>query len=275
MSRLLTRAQYLASAGDKAGYGFSPAADEPEWGQVAAADRVRWIKDGYGSWIEKERKLVECFESALRKFYDAHEWSFLRPNVTATLRDGEKVVSLPHLSGVEGEISVRNTDGTAGYCSIKNISPFKIAEMHNQNPESTGVPQYASVRSTKGPGQNGQGFEIYVWPEADQDYLLEVQGYVNPEMPDEAHPYPYGGPEHVETILEMTYAMVEERILNIKGIHCSNVPQRLRESMDLDHRKKPKFVGAMVDAMGGSHLRPGPRHYPNVGMTIDDVLYED
>lgn len=227
--------------------------------EVEIADFMGWGRDS-DQWSDDETaRIKRDLGSALRRFYypvPPHDWSFLRPFISLTLTSGERTTALPdNYGGVEGNVSVADSGGSS-FSPVRFGNPNSVQNLYAASTSATGRPQLVSVRSKKHPDTGKQQrSELYVFPEADADYTLTFQMYMNPDfLLNDVMPYALGGAEHSETILEACLAVAEERRMNIPdgmGPHGVAFAKRLLASMALDRRKKPQWIGANRDTSDG------------------------
>lgn len=253
----LRKADYEQKLGVFFGWGRGEAGNEKTWSERQAA------------------KIKDCVESGLRRVYHcSYNWSFLKPTRTLTLRSGARTVEMPSdCGGVEGDIKV--TDGAGGiYNCLDFWNPGRIEDMYAQNPESTGRPLCGAFRSLKhGDATRAQRQEIFVFPEADQDYLFRFEYYILPNFLDGSADQAYGGPEHVETFLMSCIAVAEERYDNVSdGPNARAFARLLKSSMDMDRRKKPQTLGINSDT--SDDVRHWRRLDLSPGVTINGIAYD-
>ncbi len=227
--------------------------------EVELADYMGWGRDLARWTADQTARIKRDIGSALRRFYypvPPHDWSFLRPFSSLTLLSGASTARLPDdFGGVEGRISVTTSDEEV--CTpIVFGNPAFVQRQLDAAPDQTGRPQIASIKPVKAmqPDQ-GQKFDVLLFPAADQVYILTFQYYMNPSyLLDAVMPYAYGGAEHSETILESCLAIAEERRLDIPdgaGPHGIAFAKRLMASQALDRRKKPQWIGTNRDYSDG------------------------
>lgn len=202
--------------------------------------------------LQKER-LKDSVDSGYRQFLmptadangSSHDWSFLRPVLSLDLTSGSRTVALPDDYGsLEGTITVTTTS-SASFWPVQVTLEGRLREMYARLPSATGRPQWAAEVPLKGTtGQKASRYELMIYPEADEDFTLEVAYYLLPEALTDSNPYCYGGMQHSETILESCLAIAEERINNIEnGVHGSKFRERLAASIAIDRRNKAELIG--------------------------------
>lgn len=212
------------------------------------------------AWDTRQQQAIDsCVESGLYKFYfpprvadekNAHAWSFLKPVATLTLAAGASAIDLPaDFNGLEGDIIISTPSGQATE-ALRQINPVQLDLMAAQGDATTGRPEAAAIRPTKGTGlDRGQRYQLAVWPTAEQEYTLRLAYTVAPDFLTTANPYPYGGPTHRETLLESCLAVAEARLDANAGMHNALFIQQLEASISHDRRFQPRSLGYNGDGM--------------------------
>lgn len=196
--------------------------------------------------------------SGLRQFYypppmegmtGSYDWSFLKPVWTADFPKSVSVVPMPDdFGGFEGPITILTTSQTSQPWRIEWRNEGMIREMYSRTPQMSGPPLYAAEQVIKGTtATQGQRFQLFLFPLADQDYQLQFQYYINPDFLNGAFPFAYGGPSHAETILESCYAVAEVRQDDSSSVHAAKFQERLAASISMDRRNKPQSLGYNAD----------------------------
>ncbi len=227
---------------------------------------------GYGldptTWDDRQAETVNMhLESCIaRVLGDSYKWSFLRPTVQLALDAGSRYINLPHdFGGLEGRLTITANNSSA-WEPIPLVGEGTLRANYARLPNTTGPPECAAIIPLKGQHQqHGQGFQVEVWPQADQDYLLGVQYYINPKFLDGSHPYLYGGSQHMETYKAACKAAAELDADDEPGPQEAYFQQRLAISKELDSRNKPELHGTNADRSDefdrdwpyNRHWRPG------------------
>lgn len=252
---LLSYDDLAASVGDFAGWTMGP-------------------NRGGRAWSDTEKARIDfSVQSGLRRFYypealdqaqAGYQWSFLQPITTASLNSGSSTLDLPEdYSGMIGVVTLQ-ADGTATQpYKIEWSNVGKINELYSAYPAMTGPPLKVAIVSSVGTDSRvGQRFQLLFFPLSDQDYLAKFQYSISPRFLNGTAPFAYGGPAHVETILESCYAVFEERYDDQPpgtGPHSIAFRQRLVSSIAIDRRNKPAKVGYNGDRSDDrSSGGPGP-----------------
>lgn len=223
------------------------------------------------AWTDEEAAVVSsCIRSGLRQFYvppilpgmvASHEWSFLRPSWTLVILQGALASQLPDDFGtLDGPIYYAGTD-SALPTALPITGEGHIIERRALLPEATGRPTMAAIRPKKGTAQeHGQRFELVLWPTPERDYTINLTYSILPDALTDSRPYPYGGMQHAETILESCLSYAEQRVDDSAGVHKAAFMERLAASVSADRRLKPAFVGYNSDRSDRRGLTPAERH---------------
>lgn len=262
MSLTLKKADFEAKIGEYAGWG-------------------RGADFGETAWDARQKAIIkDCIESGLRCFYYpspldgvTYAWSFLKPTVSLTLPADAQTVALPAgCGGIEGKVTVTTTS-TESWLAAPVVGEGQIRQRYAENPTATGAPQMVALVPLKDMTRSGQEFELYIWPQADQEYTLSFRQQILGNVLSDQFPYAYGGPEHAETILESCLAIFEQRYDDNAGIHTQKYTERLRASMAMDRQKKPELMPHNGDRSDGI-LWPGRRWMQDPVVTFSGVEYD-
>ena len=245
---------------------------------------------GYGrsGWnTEQTAVIADCIESGLRRFYfteaipqygipAGYPWEFLKPKASLTLESGTRVVDMPDdYGGMEGLVMI-GAVGQTDFQSIKQMTAERIRELFGLTPDLTGTPQVVAIEWSKNiAADQGQRAQMLVYPEADTDYTLEFQYYLQPDALTATRPYPYGGSRHAETIKAACLAAAE---LDLNGGGDGKREdfylKRLGTSIMEDQRNRPQFLGYNGDC--SDERRYVGRYNPHVLGTVqfNSVTYD-
>jgi hypothetical protein len=243
------------------------------WGMGADYDDVAYS-------AESEFELDGILKSALARVYwphlidqvMAHSWSWLTPTASLTLEDGETTVDLPFdFNGLEGPIWATPSDGVV-YLQLFTTNAAKIDGMYSMYPDSTGSPEMVAVRPVKGTGHSkGQRWDLYFWPEANEDYTLTLAYHICPEALTPANPFCYGGPSLREVFLESCLALAEERLDDNQGVHAAAFQRLLQGAISHDRKKRPQVLGKNLDRSSDLVTRDRRR---DALVTFDGTLWD-
>lgn len=224
----------------------------PESTLVLTYDQIRQrVGDlrGYGTtiadWADAEKEKIEfCVRDGSAMVYTQanHEWSFLAPLATVTLKSGASDLELPWDFGFITEHTVYFED-SVGF-TMKIVNDAVILRQRQDNSTTTGRPYLGAIVTETKPGiQFGQRSHLIYWPVADANYDVNLRYQVLGSALSAATPMPYGGAAHANTILEAClYA--SERLDGIaQGPHAAMYAQALELSKAFDRRVKPRMFG--------------------------------
>ncbi len=118
-----------------------------------------------------------------------------------------------------------------------------------QNDTTTARPRWYGIRPKPFVATTGQRWETILDPSPDGAYRLTYRYQVLPAMISEANPYPLGGQQLSETILEACLAVADERFNEGgNGLHQAKFMERLAAAIQLDQdRSTPDFMGYNAD----------------------------
>ena len=242
---------YLAQVGNYLGWGFGSTA-----------------QTGYGdvSWSTFQANEVSfCVASGLRQFYfpsPSYDWTFLHPTTTLTLQANINVLNLPDdFGGLEGYMTVTSAlTPTSAYNKVPVIYEGILRQRYQCQPTITGPPTLAALQPIKGTTQvSSTRDQLFVFPIPDQNYVVQFQYYVLPDMLSGTNPYVYGGAQHAETILQSCLSVAEFRKDNVIGPNTAMFKERMQASMGADRKLKPQQFGRNKD-MSDSHWYRGNPH---------------
>ncbi len=232
-----------------------------------------------GNWTTAQSdEITDILNSGVRQFYYPppiqglayHEWTFLKPTDTVpTVADTANYTMEDDFGGIDGSLTFATADN--GWKEIEIIGEGRIRVLQQNNPVSTGRPQYACIRPVATDGASGQRWQMTLWPTPDAVYTLTLVKDVLPSALSALNPYPYGGMAHSETILESCLAIAEQRYDDEEGIHARLFTKQLAASIERDRRANAiEFFGYNGDRSDGMPRQSFDR-YTNV--TYNGVQY--
>lgn len=214
--------------------------------------------NGDTAWNTQTTNIINgIVASGIRQFYfppapegegSSYDWSFLKPVALIDFPLGSKIALLPDdFGGFEGEITLSSNQSQVWW-PIKLVGIGQINKEYSALPAATGRPLLACLEPLKGTSINkSQRFQLVLWPLADQDYTLQFQYYLLPDMLTGNAPYCYGGAAHAETILESCLAIAEQRLDDASSVHSMKFNERLVASISIDRKSKPQNLGRNMD----------------------------
>lgn len=262
----LTYFDFLGEVGSFLGYGRGDDGDnaDPAWTASQEAAVTKSVAAGQRQFY---------FPPPLEGERHAHEWSFLKPVGSVTLADGDSSAQCPEdFGGFDGPITI-TVSGSTTNRTLTLVGEGVVRRAQAENPDTTGMPQMVALRPLKGLGlSKGQRFELVVWPEADDSYVLQFAYTILPDAISGAKPYSYGGTQHVETVLASCLERAEFYRDNARGVCWLNWQERLAASVSIDRRMRPVVVGRNADRPG-SWEWAGSDYWQTV--TYDGVIPEN
>jgi hypothetical protein len=219
-----------------------------------------WSPDPDDWDSDQADRMEVILKSGLRQFYYPtvmdglmYDWSFLRPSGEVRLLSGSNSRRLPDdFGGFEGDVVVKPASGTAPQCPVQLYNEGQIDALFARSPTASGKPIAAASRPLRSEGaDHGQRWEVYVYPEADTNYILRFRYSLHPSALTERNPWAYGGPAHAETIIESCLAVAEQREDDAMGVHTAKFKERLAASVAADRKYKPKTLGYNGDSSDG------------------------
>lgn len=144
-----------------------------------------------------------------------------------------------NFGGMEGDLTFNPDEG---WTPVKIVSEAQIRK-RRQVDGVTGRPQIAAIRPVSAPA-TGQRFELMVWPEPDDVYVLSYKMTTLMNQLTDTQ-YPLGGMAHSETILESCLAAAELKLKDLaEGPHWVAFLRALEGSVALDGRANtPEYLG--------------------------------
>jgi hypothetical protein len=228
--------------------------------QVAVGVFAGWGSDSE-AWSATETAIIlDCVQSGLSRFYFpepqfqngvTYEWSFLKPLGTAPFPAGATVADLPDdYNSIEGPVTIQAVGVVSQPYKIWMVNPGIIEEKYSIYATQTGPPMFCAILPIKGTSPDkSQRMQLYLFPQADMDYILQFQYSINPNMLTTDAPYAYGGAQHAETIKESCLAVFEERYDDTPGgPHSMAFTKRMLASIGMDRRNKSPRAGYNRDA---------------------------
>ena len=217
------------------------------------------------AWTHGQKaEISEIVRTGLREFYNPkalpgerapHFWSFLAPTSTITTEASTSLYDLPKdFSVLHGPITYAPGEASL-YPPIKVVSERRL-ENSLQTSGSTGRPIEAAIR----PKKNYRLYELMLWPQPDDAYILSYSYSFNPEQLEDDSDLPQGGQPHSQTIIESCLAAAEVK-QGSRGIHNEEFGLRLvasvghdREVYSPDSLGDPFMEGDWTDRHGyGEH----------------------
>lgn len=191
----------------------------------------------------QERKdIEEILRRGCRRFYYPatsgptfnHEWSFLTVAFTfETVSEVHTYEMPPDFGGFEGWLTHAEGD-SFGYIQIRKVPEEHIRLYHSGQTSAVGAPQFYCERPKGSSGMAAQGWEIDLWPSPDAAYSLTGMYRVHPNALSGIRKYPYGGPDHANTLYLACMAEAELFDKGMAGGYMNEFRTALNGSILID-----------------------------------------
>jgi hypothetical protein len=229
---------------------------EPEYGHFDWFRRATGDLYGFGaddaSWNHEQRGRVNRIVQAgiRRVYYNQHDWHFLKPEFQfQTVSGVDDYVLDGGCGGLIGELSI-DRDGGIGI-PLKKIAYAHLLRLRSMGQFTSAHPLYYSEYPLASGGTMHQKWGIGFHPTPGSSVTVRGRMRVIPPELSDDHPFPYGGPPHVETFLESCLALVEQETGRQSG-HIAAFGERLAASVQYDsNNRRPEFFG------GGASMNYG------------------
>lgn len=133
-------------------------------------------------------------------------------------------------SNASGNVATSGTDPRR----IVSVPEAQIRQLYSVDPQS-GFPKYVAIRPVKSDGKGMQGWEAEFYPQPDDDYTFSYRYAVIPTPLTEESPYPIGGRQYAELLLQSCLMVAEERETKASGGPASSrFLDRLGSAIKLD-----------------------------------------
>lgn len=218
---------------------------------------LAWLRQQVGGYLgmgydpnawgfEKSSKIDSYIQSGVMQVYypppiqvpgdntpgQQHRWSFLTPVGALNLVAGTSTYDLPQsFSGVIGEITLTLAGSTAN--TIPIVPEPQLRQLQTlATPSAT--PSYAAVRPKSSDGTAEQVYEIVFYPTPSANAQASFRYSVTPPMLTDANPYPLGGRQFAELMLQSSLAVAEERMAKGQGVAQSKFMTLLQAAISWD-----------------------------------------
>ena len=202
-----------------------------------------------------------------------HTWRFLRPtSQIVTVADKDDYDLPDDFAQMDGNlIYVSNT--TRGRVTITSESAIRLNR--SSDATSSGVPYLAATRPKRSDAASGQRFEIMFWPTPDAAYTLQYRYAVQVNRLTTNNPWPLGGAQMAELLLESCLAIAEHRMDDsVTGHHQARFKELLAAAIDREARATAaETVGYNGDPGARVAWSPAGQHGWSP-VTYEGVLYD-
>ena len=218
---------------------------------------LAWLRQQVGGYLgmgydanawgfEKTSKIDSYIQSGVMQVYypppiqlpedktpgEPHRWSFLAPVGTLNLVAGTNTYDLPpSFSGVLGEITLTIAGTTANTIAI--VPEPQLRQLQTLGTPSA-TPSYAAVRPKPSDGSAEQAYEITFYPTPNANAAASFRYSVTPQPLTDANPYPLGGRQFAELMLQSSLAVAEERTAKGQGVAQSKFMSLLQAAVAWD-----------------------------------------
>lgn len=240
---------YLCSrVGDYLGYN-----DDPDlFTEQQQKDVDVAIEDGIRSWYTPPRLPGSSY---------AHQWSFLKTLSQITTAADVSEYELPaEFGGIEGRLTVLSSSDS--HLPIQLVHEGVIRAMFSAQPGAKGRITHASIEHLPA-GRTRH--RLLVFPKADAAYVLQFRMLIHGPKLSTDYPYPFGGVQHSQTILESCLAAAERFRGDMDGHHRAAFYERLAASVEVDKQQRPEYTSYMAD----------PSTPESFGMRMNDGQYAE
>ena len=226
---------------------------------------------GYGSdpasWSATEvTEVADHIAAGLRRFYGAYQWSFLSPAYSFTTVVGQADYDLPYnfLAPLD---RITLTPGNGTPWTIPFV-PHATVRHYRQVNNSNGQPRMAAVVPVAGDGTTGTRYTLTLYPTPDAAVASSFRMTLQGDTINADYPYPLGGTQHAEAILECCLAAAESTMDDAQAVHDMRSKEMLAQSIRMDRSLTPVFtLGYNGDSSDDFDARPTDRRR-NVTLTI-------
>jgi hypothetical protein len=205
--------------------------------------------NGSDQWAD----IQDCIDSGLRQFYNPprlpgqdfiYHWHFLTPTGSVITVSGTGDYDLPSdLGGIQGDLTY-----PAGSMQRPVVIVSESAIRTLRQKDTTSNPTHAAIIPKATDGTSSQVNELLLFPTPDSQVELKFKYFVKPSALTQSNPYPYGGSQHGETILESCLSIAEQRLNDDKGLHWEKFLERLSASIQYDMKTSgADFLGYNSD----------------------------
>ncbi|MEM6362816.1 MAG: hypothetical protein AAF745_00205 [Planctomycetota bacterium] len=147
---------------------------------------------------------------------------------------------------------------------IEIVGGSPVASTQDTSP-ATNIPEYGAIRPKRSDGSGQQIWEILVYPIPNGSLELNYRYTSVPSPLSETNPFPLGGRQHSETILQSCLAVAEDREKGGPGPAYSKYLERLRASVEIDKSlsvtddtmtwaTEADNVGNTLQSLAGEHM---------------------
>lgn len=209
---------------------------------AALAQTANWSRDTATWESDQTTDSVMWIKAALRQFYGAHDWSFLRLSFSAPLTVGVESYDLPtDYAEMDGPLYYRGN--WAGCAPIVRTGVGEVNR--NRGACETGMPRQYAIEALPQTGESeSQRYALHFDKKPSQAYEVGGQYLCNPYNLTSTRPYPLGGPVFAECLRYSVMAVVERELLKTVGVNNAQFQSLLAECIKRDIRRGPTNLGS-------------------------------
>jgi hypothetical protein len=200
---------------------------------------------GYGSdpsdWSATEiTEVADHIASGLRRFYGTYQWSFLSPSYSFATVASQADYDLPYnfLDPLD-RLTLSTSNGAPWTVPFV---PHATIRHYRQMDNSVGQPRMAAIIPTTSDGTTGTRYTLTLYPTPEAVVTASFRMSLQADTIDADHPYPLGGTQHAETILECCLAAAESTMDDTQAVHDTRAKELLAQSVRMDRSLTPVFT---------------------------------
>ena len=215
------------------------------WGELSAeiGQYLGWSRTS-SNWSSDQTDQIEALvDAGLRQFYSAatHGWSFMKLTGTITTVNGTESYDLADDFGSMDGYFTFPSD--TGYPPLEPGSQERIRGFKG-SVDLQGIPTVFSVEPKSTTATDGQRWQATLYPTPSTAWVLTYRYNVLPAYRMRSStPYPYGGQDHAETIIQSCLAMAEKRMNHERGFQNEEYQRLVQQSLMRDRLLAPGSLG--------------------------------
>jgi hypothetical protein len=207
-----------------------------------AGEHMGFGQDPNGWTGSQRQQVLQVTREGVARFHqaapipgrrDSHEWSFLTPLATINLESGVYRYDLPDdfggFAGLGGSPLTYEAGDNVIYPSITIIGEGQIRRLLQQSVSASGRP----VKAAHGRREGQDGYELWLWPVPDDDYVIRGRYRAAPSQDMSVIP---GSDAHFLTILESIRAAADVFLKRKHKPHEARFLERLHASVLYDQQ---------------------------------------
>lgn len=191
-------------------------------------------------------------------------WSFLKQYHTFSTVSGGWKYALP-IDYSELLTDISYSTGT-GYNPLTERSPQQIMDMRVES-DSSGYPEYFAIVPLKYDNEIGTFYELWLYPEPDGAYQLQMFYKIDPLKPEETTDFLPGGVKSAEAIIESCLAVAEQQEDDTIGLHTQLAGSMVQNLILHDNQPETDKIGNLYN---GNRAWPKERSR-NINVDEDNV----